>query len=60
MSTDCGQGKTIKHLEKCLYFVGHVGGQCFTLAFFCKLRLKCDGTRAETQILSFGETDENI
>jgi len=25
-----------------------------------KLRLKCDGTRSETQISSFGETDESI
>jgi len=25
-----------------------------------RLRLKCDGTRTENQISSFGETDESI
>ena len=33
---------------------------CFKTHYVGRLRLKCDGTRAETKIPSFGETDESI
>jgi len=42
------------------YFYAHMLKSAFTFSFLGRLRLKCDGTRAETRFRLSCETDESI